>query len=145
MFFLFLSLSKRQWRSFVSCWPVKNLTELANGPTLYTRWQGQGTAFFYRQSAITILVPLTRSDNFIGQKRTNNVGLMNLPSVDVILKMSWILCSKDFTVTEGNLVPYKFLLHCLDHGYLHSCRWLLPVKFRVHDSPMKPFDSMAFM
>jgi hypothetical protein len=56
--------------------------------------------FLYRQSAITILVPLTPSDKFIGQKRTNDVCIMNLPSGAAILKLSLIFCSTDCTVTE---------------------------------------------
>jgi hypothetical protein len=32
-----------KYASFVSFWPLWNPAQLADGPTLYGRWQGQGT------------------------------------------------------------------------------------------------------
>jgi hypothetical protein len=46
---------------------------------------------------------------------------------------------------RSDLVPDIFLLRYLGYGYLQSCRCLLQVKFRVHDSPMKPFESRVFL
>ena len=67
-----------------------------------------GHCHIYRQSAITNLVSLTRSDKFIGQKRTNDACLMNLASVAAILNFSLVFCSTDFTVTDR-----KWMVQCL--------------------------------
>jgi hypothetical protein len=48
--------------SFASRKPVKNLAELANGPTTYMRWQEKGIYFCpVRQSAVAMATEVTRS------------------------------------------------------------------------------------
>jgi hypothetical protein len=66
------------YRQFVNAWPMKNLAELADGPTVYARCQGQ--AFCCVRSANPLSPSLYKKlalslppDNFTSQKVTNEV------------------------------------------------------------------------
>ena len=48
------------YRPFVSCWPMKNLTDMADGPAVQVRLQGEDICFVsLGQSRIAIAVPVT--------------------------------------------------------------------------------------
>jgi len=61
----------RTYRPFTSFWPVKNLSELADGPTLYVRWRGEGVFSLARQSPISVvgqrLAPCLPLENVMDQ------------------------------------------------------------------------------
>jgi len=38
------------WCTSVSFWPVRNLVQLSDGPSLYTRWQEQGIFVLFHPS-----------------------------------------------------------------------------------------------
>jgi hypothetical protein len=46
---------RRTYRPFTSFWPVKNLSELADGPTLYVRWWGEGVFCLVCQSPVSVV------------------------------------------------------------------------------------------
>lgn len=53
-------MSVGSYRSFVSCWPVKNLADMADWPAVQVRWQGEDICFVsFGQSCIVLAVPVT--------------------------------------------------------------------------------------
>ena len=65
---------------FVSFWPAKIVTEPADGPTLYVRWQGHGEFYAPPPKPLSLLLykqlyPSLPNENFAGQKLTNGLYL----------------------------------------------------------------------
>jgi hypothetical protein len=53
-------MSVESYRPFVSCWPVKNLADMAERCAAQVCWQGEDICFVsFRQSCIAIAVPIT--------------------------------------------------------------------------------------
>jgi len=125
-----------QNRSFVSCWMVKNLTELADGPTLYSRWQGRGIAF----SLPPIPYHYSRTTDSLGQVHRTETN-------------KWRMSHE----SRFSRCDSKSVFGILHHGFHRHWQevfgsWLPAVlqmvattKNQVHDSPIKPSVEKACM
>ena len=128
----------------VSFSPLKNLTQLADGPTLYVDWQGQGVCFAssanplslsqYKRLALNLLLK-----NFTCQNKLRTYSI--IPVARRYDRYYWVLDSPHMSLLEHARFKagvYKFLANTYIHTYIHTyiCHGVGPLvdPFRSHVS-----------